>query len=298
MPITVICGPTGSGKTGLALALAEKIGASIVNADSMQIYKGLDIGTAKPTLEERQIAPHYLIDIKNPAEKYSVRDYMKDVKKCIDEAQSREEKLIFVGGTPQYVTSLVEGIHYIPDSTDHAYRAELEKILADMGPESLWKVLEEVDFPRAQVLHPNDHKRIIRALEIYHTTGMRQSDWDEAGQRIFLPYTFEVYAPNWPRDVLYDRINRRVDLMMEQGLLEEAKKVYDMDLPADATCLQAIAYKEFFPYFEEKAALEESVELLKRNSRRYAKRQLTWYKKLNYIHWIKPEDFEDFVKDF
>ncbi|NLF21493.1 MAG: tRNA (adenosine(37)-N6)-dimethylallyltransferase MiaA [Clostridiaceae bacterium] len=293
-PIPIIIGPTGSGKTALALDLAELLDSAIVSSDSMQLYRGLDIATAKATSEEQRRAPHYLVDILDPADVFSVNDYINAAENCLQELTGRGVWPIVVGGTPQYVTALVEGIRFAPESLDGELRARLQARIAQEGGNVLLAELAELDPARAAKLHPNDHRRIVRALEILRTSGQKQSEWDTEASRRALPWKFEVYAIDLPREELYRRIDLRVDRMLEAGLLDEARYVWRLDLPPKASCLQAIGYKELFAYFNGVMTLEEATELLKRNSRRYAKRQLTWFRGKEWITWLNPEELADF----
>lgn len=289
--IPIICGPTASGKSSLAFSFAKASQGIIINADSMQIYKHLNIGTAKPPVDEINTVEHFLLDFLDLDVKYSVSDYIEDVSKVLDEQSSMANTITIVGGTPQYIQALTEGIRFIPNSSDATIRAEIDAELREEGGEALLEKLSKVDPEKASQLHPNDHKRIGRALEIYYVSGQKQSEWDQMHTREKLPYDFDLYAINWEREELYSRINKRVDIMISNGLLEEAKALFEMDLPLDATALQAIGYKEIFPYFKSEESLEDCIETLKRNSRRYAKRQLTWYRKMN-IHWFKPDEMD------
>lgn len=287
--IPIITGPTASGKSSFAIELAEALGDSaIVGADSMQIYKGLDIGTAKATPEERDRVPHYLLDILELEEKFNVREYQELAASTVSDLLVQDIMPVVVGGTPQYVTSLAEGIKFMPQSTDPELRAKLEARMEIEGSESLLEELSEIDPIKAEELHPNNKRRIVRALEIAYTTEDKQGDWDEEAKTIEFPFKVKVYCFDWPREVLYERINKRVDKMLEDGLLDEAKYLFDLNLPEKTTCLQAIGYKEFFPYFRNEASLEDCIEDLKRASRRYAKRQLTWFRSKTWVNYLDP----------
>lgn len=292
--IPIVCGPTGSGKSALAMAYARATDAAIINADSMQVYRGLDIGTAKPSLAEREEIPHYLIGIVDPTERFSVANYIEHVKFVLEELITSGKKLIIVGGTPQYITALLEGIRYIPDSSNQALRQSIERKIENEGGEKSLELLRQVDPKRASLLHSNDTKRIARALEIYYTVGLKQSQWDTEESRESLPYDFYAYGIQWERPVLYERINLRVDRMLEEGILDEAKTVYDMHLTKENTARQAIGYKEFFPYFRGEMSLEDCIAQLKQSTRRYAKRQLTWYRKMP-VHWFSPDTLPEAI---
>lgn len=296
--VPVITGPTASGKTALSLPLAEALGAHIISCDSMQVYRGLDIGTAKADAEEQKRIPHHLLDIRDPGENFSVQDFIDECEKVLEELDARGIFPVFVGGTPQYITSLVEGIRFAPQSVDPELRLELNKRIEAEGGEAMLAKLAQKDPERAAKLHPNDKKRIVRALEIALTSDTTQSEWDSPQNRRALTRRFEVVAVDWPREILYERINERVERMFEKGLADEALWLMRQELPPGSTCLQAIAYKELFPYLRGEMSLEEAKALLKRNSRRYAKRQLTWFRGKDWIRWIKPEETEAFAEAF
>lgn len=278
----VICivGPTASGKTGLAIELAKKIDGEVISADSMQIYKGLDVGTAKVTKEEAQGIPHYIIDVCNVDEKFSVADFKHMCYDKIDEILSRNKKVIIAGGTGLYINSVVYNMNFEDEKIDIEYRKELENIAKEKGNEYLHSILENVDPESAKSIHMNNVKRVIRAIEMAKNNNLKSIHMEEEKERIKKEeskYKFFVFCIEQDREYLYNRINLRVDLMVKDGILEEARKVYDMKLPKDNTCMQAIGYKEFFPYFERKITLDEAIEELKKETRRYAKRQMTWF---------------------
>ncbi len=279
--IICIVGATASGKTSLGIELAKKINAEIISADSMQIYRGLNIGTAKVTEEEAQGIKHHMIDICNVEDNFSVADFKNMCYDKIEEILSRGKKVIIVGGTGLYVSSVVYNMNFEEQEIDFEYRKELEKI-AQNSPEELYKLLEQVDNDAAKQIHKNNIKRIIRALEIAKHSKILKSEHMENEKRRIIneekKYDFFVFYLDWDREKLYDRINMRVDLMLDDGVLSEAKKMYNMKLDEKNTCMQAIGYKEFFPYFEGKNSLEECVDNLKKETRKYAKRQITWFK--------------------
>ena len=286
--IICIVGPTASGKTGLAIELAKKIDAEIISADSMQIYKGLNVGTAKVTEEEAQGIPHHIIDVCSPEEKFSVADFKDLCYDTIKEIKSRGKNVIIAGGTGLYVNAVVYNMNFTEEGADEDYRKELEKIAQEKGKEYLHNMLREIDPETADEVHVNNVKRVIRAIEFAKKTNkLKSTHIQEEKDRISnqkSEYEFVVFCIEQERQYLYDRINLRVDLMLKDGILEEARKVYDMKLPQDNTCMQAIGYKEFFPYFEGKASIEECIDTLKKETRHYAKRQMTWFNnKLNSI---------------
>ena len=286
--IICIVGPTASGKTGLAIELAKKIDAEVISADSMQIYKGLNVGTAKVTKEEADGIAHHLIDICSPEDKFSVADFKNLCYDTIKEIKSRGKNVIIAGGTGLYVNAVVYNMNFTEEDSDANLRADLEKIANEKGKEYLHNMLKELDPKTADEIHMNNVKRVIRAIEIAKKTDkLKSTHMEEEKKRINTQkgeFDFEVFCIEQERQYLYNRINLRVDLMMKDGVLEEAKKVYEMNLPKDNTCMQAIGYKEFFPYFEGKATLEECIETLKKETRHYAKRQMTWFNnKLNTV---------------
>lgn len=299
----VICivGPTASGKTGLAIELAKKINAEIISADSMQIYRGLNVGTAKVTEEEAQGIPHHLIDIVDVNQKYSVADFKSMCYDKIKEIQSRNRPVIIAGGTGLYVNAVVYNMDFTEEEIDESYREELDKIAKTQGNDYLYNMLLEVDPKSAENIHKNNVKRVIRALEMAKANNLKSTHMENEKNRIKnekVPYDFIVFCIEQDREYLYNRINLRVDLMVKDGILEEAKKVYDMKLPSNNTCMQAIGYKEFFPYIEGKITLEEAIDTLKKETRHYAKRQLTWFNnKLNTIKLDGSKSKEELVNE-
>lgn len=300
--IICIVGPTASGKTGLAIELAKKIDAEIISADSMQIYKGLNIGTAKVTEEEAQGIPHHIIDVCSPEEKFSVADFKDLCYDTIKEIKSRGKNVIIAGGTGLYVNAVVYNMNFTEEGADEDYRKELEKIAQEKGKEYLHNMLREIDPETADEVHVNNVKRVIRAIEFAKKTNkLKSTHIQEEKDRISnqkSEYEFVVFCIEQERQYLYDRINLRVDLMLKDGILDEARKVYDMKLPQDNTCMQAIGYKEFFPYFEGKASVEECIDTLKKETRHYAKRQMTWFNnKLNSIKLDGSKSKDELVEE-
>ena len=277
----VICivGPTASGKTGLAIELAKRVNAEIISADSMQIYRGLDVGTAKVTKEEAQGIPHHMIDICDVEEKFSVADFKHMCYDKIEEILKKNKNVIIAGGTGLYINAVVYNMNFENEETDTEYRKELENIAKEKGNEYLYSILESIDPESAKKIHMNNVKRVIRAIEMSKNVKLKSIHMKEEKERIEKEkskYEFFVFCIEQDREYLYNRINLRVDLMVKDGIVEEAKKVYDMKLPKDNTCMQAIGYKEFFPYFEGNLTLDEAIENLKKETRHYAKRQMTW----------------------
>ena len=287
--VIVICGPTASGKTALSIELAKQINGEIVSADSMQIYKDMDIGTAKPTKEEMQGIKHYLIDFVSPDERYSVADYKQDAKKAIREILKKGKVPIIVGGTGLYVDSLIYEIEYPNIEFDEKYREKLEKEVEENGLEELYEKAKEIDIEAIKKISKNDKKRILRILEIYHATGKNKTEQEIESRKNEVEFDYKVYALNWDREKLYERINKRVDIMLEQGLIEEVKNVYEKynEFP---TAMQGLGYKEVVEYLENKMSKEEMIEKIKQETRRYAKRQMTWFRKNKQTIWLNAED--------
>ncbi|MCD8005613.1 MAG: tRNA (adenosine(37)-N6)-dimethylallyltransferase MiaA [Oscillospiraceae bacterium] len=282
--LIVVCGPTASGKTELAVSLAELFDCEIVSADSMQIYKDISIATAKPTTEEMRRIRHHLVDFLELSEEFSVADYVKLAGKCIEDIASRGKIPIVCGGTGLYISSLINGISFDETCSSTELREELSKLAEEKGGEYLLEMLREFDPESADRLHPNNLMRIIRAIEVYKISGITMTEANKLS-RNESPYEPVMIGLNYSdRELLYERVNRRVDRMLEKGLLEEARMVLSRE--DVATAGQAIGYKEFKAYFDGEKPLEECVESVKQDSRRYAKRQLTWFRRDERINWI------------
>ncbi len=284
--VIVICGPTASGKTALSIELAKRINGEVVSADSMQIYDEMSIGTAKPDEEEMQGIKHYLIGNVSPTNRYSVSDYKSDAMNAIEEIINKNKMPIVVGGTGLYVNSLIYGIDYPEVKTDLEYREELEKIAKKEGLKHLYEKAMQIDPEAAKNISENDKKRIIRILEIYKETGKTKTQLEIESRKNGVPYDYRVFAINMPREILYDRINRRVDIMIERGLIDEVKQLYEKYGEELRTAVQGIGYKEVIDYLNGVYSKEEMVEKIKMETRRYAKRQLTWFRKIQDIIWI------------
>ena len=283
--VIVICGPTASGKTALSIELAKKIEGEIVSADSMQIYKDMNIGSAKVTPEEMEGIKHYLIDFVSPDERYSVANYKQDAKKAIEKIISKGKTPIVVGGTGLYVDSLIYEIEYNDIEIDEEYRRKLETIKEKEGLDILYKKALEIDPKAMEKISSNDSKRIMRVLEIYHSTGKTKTQQEFESRTKEIPYDYRVFAINMDREKLYDRINKRVDIMLEKGLVNEVKnllKKYN-NFP---TAMQGLGYKEVKDYLEGNLSYEEMINKIKQESRHYAKRQLTWFRKNENTIWI------------
>ena len=287
--VIVICGPTASGKTALSIELAKQINGEIVSCDSMQIYKDMDIGTAKPTVEEMQGIKHYLIGYVSPEERYSVADYKTDAKKAIKEIIDKGKMPIVVGGTGLYLDSLIYEIEYQDIKLDEEYRKKLEEEVEEKGLDVLYERAKQIDEKAIEKISPNDKKRILRILEIYHATGKTKTQQEIESRKKEVEYDYKVYALDWDRQKLYDRINKRVDMMIEQGLIEEVKQILDK-YDTFPTAMQGLGYKEVVEYLEGKLTKEKMIEKIKMETRRYAKRQLTWFRKNKQTIWLDAED--------
>lgn len=284
--VIVICGPTASGKTALSIELAKKVDGEIVSADSMQIYNEMSIGTAKPDEEEMQGIKHYLIGNISPTRRYSVSDYKIDAMNSIKEILQKGKQPIVVGGTGLYVNSLIYGIDYPEIETNLEYRKELEKIADEEGLQYLYKKAEEIDREAMKNISVNDKKRIIRVLEIYKETGKTKTQLEKESRKNGVPYEYHIFAIDMPREILYDRINKRADIMIEKGLIKEVENLYRKYGDELCTSLQGIGYKEVIDYLNGKYTKEEMIDKIKMETRRYAKRQLTWFRKIPNIIWL------------
>ena len=281
----VICGPTASGKTKLSVELAKKINGEIVSCDSMQIYKDMTIGTAKPTEEEMQGIKHYLIDCVSPEIRYSVADYKKDAISAIEEIISKGKVPIIVGGTGLYLESLIYNIEYNEIEEEIKYKEEKKKNKKEEGLETLYKKAESIDPEAIKKISHNDKKRIFRILEIYKSTGKTKTQLEIESRKNKPEYDFLLFGITMDREKLYERINLRVDLMIKAGLIEEVKNLCKKykELP---TALQGLGYKEVVEYLDGKISKEEMIEKIKQETRRYAKRQLTWFRKYDNLIWL------------
>lgn len=292
--IIIVAGPTASGKTSIGIELANALNGEIVSADSMQIYKGLDINTAKATSEEKQSAVHHMLDIVSPSDEFSVTDYVNLAEKIISDIISRGKVPIIVGGTGMYIRALLYRQNYGNSTKDDNIRQKYQKYLSENGIEALHNLLKEVDPISASEIHPNNTKRVIRALEIYAQTGKSKSSQKDFNIEPY--YDALMFVLDVPRDILYDRINKRVNQMVENGGLEEARHVYnDLNLDENAQCLQAIGYKEFLPFLRGEKLVSEVIEDLAKSTRHYAKRQLTYFRGFNDAIWVNPFTQKDFI---
>ena len=283
--IIVIVGPTGVGKTALSIELAQQLNGEIINGDSMQVYKTLDIGTAKVTPEETRGIPHYLLDICDVKEEYTASDFKQMAREAIQDISSRGKIPIIVGGTGLYIEGLLFDFHFSgEDSNDPIYRLEKEKELEEIGPQAMWEQLKAVDPVSAESIHPNNTRRVIRALEVTHASGKPFSANDQQQKEaIFDAY---IIGLSTDRAVLYERIDTRVEMMMQNGLEEEARQLYDAVKGLDVQSIRGIGYKEWVDYFEGQLSKEATIQKIQQNSRRYAKRQLTWFRnRFEAVHW-------------
>ena len=293
--IICVVGPTASGKTELGIALAQYFSGEVISADSMQIYRDMHIASAAPNASEMQVVPHHLVEFLDYGSTYTVADYVKAARQKIAEIASKNKTPVIVGGTGLYINSLVNNIEFAENETDFELRSRITEEFDRVGAEKMLERLHQIDSVTASKLHPNDKRRIIRAFEIYESTGNTKSFQDEQSVKNESPYNSVLIGITYrDRELLYERINRRVDIMLDCGLLDEARAAYQKNLGGGA--VQAIGHKEFFDYFSGEISLDEAVENLKRSTRRYAKRQLTWFNKDKRINWIYKDETEDAVK--
>jgi len=299
-PLLVLVGPTAVGKTALSIELAKRYNAEIISGDSMQVYRGMDIGTAKIKPEEREGIPHYLIDICDPEEAFSAADFQVRASELIQDIYSRGKLPFVVGGTGLYIESLCYQYQFSEQGSDEAFRKEMEDYAAEYGNEALHQKLAAVDLEAAERLHANDVRRVIRALEVYHMTGQtfsEQQQGQKRGEQKQSPYNLVILGLTRDRQELYARIEQRIDQMLEEGLLEEVKALLARELPLHAVPRQALGYKEIIAYLEGEYSYERAVELLKRDTRRFAKRQLSWFRHMQNLHWVDmDENFEEILQ--
>lgn len=295
--VIAIVGPTASGKTALGAEIAEEFSGEVVSADSMQIYKGMDIATAKPTKEEMRGIPHHLIGLLDRNVSFSVADYVELAGSVIGDISERKKLPVIVGGTGLYVSSLLDNIKFADIKSDAGLRKKLEDEAERLGNSYLFEKLEKVDPESAAELHPNNLVRVIRALEVYELTGKKLSLFKAESRLEESPYDPVMIGLDYnDRQILYDRINKRVDIMVKNGLVEEAQSIFDSCNMKTAG--NAIGYKELIPYFKKEKSLEECISKIKQETRRYAKRQLTWFRKNAKINWLKLDEFDNKEKIF
>ena len=293
IPVIVVCGPTASGKTAVGAELALRLGGEVVSADSMQIYKGLSISTAKPSPEEMRGIPHHLMDFLEPYEPFSVADYVKQARACISDIRNRGKLPVIVGGTGLYINSLIDNISFDHIVSDDSLRKKLEEEAEKMGGEHMHEKLRSLDPAAAEKIHPNNRIRVIRAIEMCMLSGRTGEENRVESRKEQSPFEpCMIGLTCFDRQLLYDRINRRVDKMLEEGLVEEVRAVYEKYRLR--TAFNAIGFKEMIPYFEGECTLEAACDKIKQESRRYAKRQLTWFRRDVRIEWVDTSDCEQF----
>ncbi len=292
-PMIILTGPTAVGKTDLSIQLAKVINGEIISADSMQVYRHMDIGSAKVTPEEMDGVPHHLIDVLEPEEEFNVVVFQKLAKEALTGIYERGHIPIIVGGTGFYIQALLYDIDFTENDGDTAIRRELEKLAQTQGAGCLHQMLQEIDPESAAAIHQNNVKRVIRAIEFYRQTGKKISLHNEQEREKQSPYQFLYYVLDTDRKILYERIDRRVDLMMEHGLVDEVKHLADMGCTRDMVSMQGLGYKEILDYLSGEIPLEEAVYILKRDTRHFAKRQITWFKRERDVRWLELEQFQN-----
>ncbi|MCI5918648.1 MAG: tRNA (adenosine(37)-N6)-dimethylallyltransferase MiaA [Roseburia sp.] len=291
-PMIILTGPTAVGKTALSIDLAKAINGAIISADSMQVYRHMDIGSAKITKEEMQGIPHYLIDVLEPQEEFHVVKFVELAKAALNEIYANGQIPIVTGGTGFYIQALLYDIDFTDQECDEAYRESLAQIAKEKGADVLHEMLREVDPKSAEAIHANNVKRVIRALEFYHLSGQKISEHNETEREKTSPYQFAYFVLTDDRTHLYERIEKRVDLMMEQGLLDEVKNLKAMGYHRDMVSMQGLGYKEILDALDGKITLDEAVLKIKKETRHFAKRQLTWFKRERDVIWFDKEKYD------
>ncbi|ENK0837208.1 tRNA (adenosine(37)-N6)-dimethylallyltransferase MiaA [Clostridium botulinum] len=291
--LLILAGPTAVGKTDISIKLAKKLNGEIISADSMQIYKYMDIGSAKITKEEMKGIPHHLIDVVAPHEEFNVSSFKTLAEKCIKDIWSRGKLPIIAGGTGLYINSLIYNYDFTDADRDEDYREYLIRLSEDKGKEYVHSLLKDIDGKSYEKLYPNDLKRVVRALEVYKITGKSISEYTKENEKKLynIPYNINYFVLNMNREVLYERINKRVDIMMDKGLIEEVKKLESMGYTPDMQSMKGIGYKEILFYLKGDISLDEAIYLIKKGSRNYAKRQLTWFRKDKRSIWIDKDKY-------
>lgn len=292
-PLIILTGPTAVGKTALSIRLAKAIGAEIISADSMQVYRHMDIGSAKVMPDEMGGIPHHLVDVLEPWDEFNVVRFQEMAKQAAEEIRSRNHIPLVVGGTGFYIQALLYDIDFTETGEDTSYRRKMEELAREKGDEYLHDMLRQVDPASADAIHFHNVKRVIRALEYFHQTGEKISEHNERERQKESPYQFVYFVLNRERSDLYERIDRRVDQMMEQGLLDEVKKLKAMGCTREMVSMQGLGYKEMLSCLDGEISLEEAVYILKRDTRHFAKRQLTWFKRERDVTWIKADGDEE-----
>ncbi len=291
-PLIILTGPTAVGKTALSIGLAKAVGGEIISADSMQVYKGMDIGTAKIAPEEMDGVPHYLVDELEPWEEFNVVVFQKLCKQYMEQIYAKGKIPIIVGGTGFYIQSVLYDIDFTENEADTSYRQMLERKAEDEGAEVLHQELAKVDQESAEQIHPNNVKKVIRALEYYHQTGQKISEHNETQRQKESPYDFIYYVLSLPREILYDRINKRVDLMRQEGLEEEVKRLEERGCTREMVSMQGLGYKEILDAFTGKCTMDEAFDKIKLETRHFAKRQFTWFRRERTVTWLDKEKYD------
>lgn len=300
-PLIVLTGPTAVGKTSLSISLAKAVNGEIISADSMQVYKKMDIGSAKIRSEEMQGIPHYLVDVLEPEEEFHIVKFQQMAKKAMEDIYSRGKVPILVGGTGFYIQAVTKDIDFTEAQQENDYRKELEALAEEKGGEHLHEMLRKVDPVSADAIHAHNVKRVIRALEFYHQNGSPISAHNEEQKQHESPYNLAYFVLNMPRELLYERIDLRVDQMMKEGLLEEVSRLKEEGCHRGMVSMQGLGYKEILAYLDGEYPLEEAVRVLKRDTRHFAKRQLTWFRREQEVTWVNKDQFsyqEDQILDY
>lgn len=300
-PLIVLTGPTAVGKTSLSISLAKTVNGEIISADSMQVYKKMDIGSAKIPPEEMQGIPHYLVDVLEPEEEFHIVKFQQMAKKAMEDIYSRGKIPILVGGTGFYIQAVTKDIDFTEAQQENDYRKELEALAEEKGGEHLHEMLRKVDPVSADAIHAHNVKRVIRALEFYHQNGSPISAHNEEQKQHESPYNLAYFVLNMPRELLYERIDLRVDQMMKEGLLEEVARLKEEGCHRGMVSMQGLGYKEILAYLDGEYPLEEAVRVLKRDTRHFAKRQLTWFRREQEVIWVNKDQFsyqEDQILDY
>ena len=291
-PLVILTGPTAVGKTNLSIGLAKRINGEIISADSMQVYRKMDIGTAKIMPEEMDGVPHHLIDVLDPKEPFNVVLFKELATKAMDDIYARGRIPVIVGGTGFYIQAVLYDIHFDENDDDKSYRTYLEQLAEKHGNLCLHQMLEKVDPASAAAIHYNNRKRVIRALEFYKETGIPISEHNEKESKRISPYNFEYFVLNDARSKLYDRIDRRIDIMLEAGLLDEVKLLVSEGYSRELVSMQGLGYKEIIDYIQGRCTLDEAVYTLKRDTRHFAKRQITWFKREKHVTWVDKSEYD------
>lgn len=291
-PLVIMAGPTAVGKTDLSIQLAKRIGGAIISADSMQVYKYMDIGSAKVMPEEMEGVRHYLIDELDPSDEFNIVRFQQMAKEALNEIYTNGQIPIVAGGTGFYIQALLYDIDFTHQDSDEAFRKKMADFAAEHGAEALHEKLKEIDPVSYETIHANNTKRVIRALEYYYLTGQPISAHNEQEHKKKSPYNFAYFVLTDDRAHLYERIDRRVDLMMEKGLVDEVKKLYDMGYHKDMVSMQGLGYKELLSYLDGECTLDEAVYIIKRETRHFAKRQLTWFRRERDVIWLDKEAYK------